>query len=258
MPVWFEPVSAPKAVRAARLLSLLDFVSPNEAELAAMAAAVRRQAGSGQRQQQQGQQQQSAGGSSCPRPPGGKPAGTSAAGPQSARAAAAEAALRPLLPDLATLLQAGVRHVVLTLGADGAALCTLAPGAQAVAGGWWHAVVLQGSASTWQRHLQPAADAPHCCYHTACLPAVCHLPALPATVVNCSGAGDCLVAGCLYGLAQGLSAEASLAHGTAAAHAAVQSASNVPPGLDAAAVARVAAAALAQRTLLRLPLPPGC
>lgn len=39
-----------------------------------------------------------------------------------------------MLPDVATLLLAGVRHVVLTLGADGAALCTLAPGHRAVAG----------------------------------------------------------------------------------------------------------------------------
>jgi hypothetical protein len=40
-PVWFEPVSAPKSTRATALLSLLSFISPNEQELAAMAAAVR-------------------------------------------------------------------------------------------------------------------------------------------------------------------------------------------------------------------------
>ena len=86
-------------------------------------------------------------------------------------------------------------------------------------------------------------------------PAVCHMPALPATVVNCSGAGDCLVAGCLFALSRGLAAEAALAHGIATAHAAVQSQTNVPAGLDAAAVARRAAAAAARRQVVQLPLP---
>lgn len=42
-----------------------------------------------------------------------------------------------MLPDIATLLMAGVRHVVLTLGADGAALCTLAANQRAVTGKLW-------------------------------------------------------------------------------------------------------------------------
>lgn len=36
---------------------------------------------------------------------------------------------------------------------------------------------------------------------------------LPAAVVNASGAGDCLVAGCLWSLMQGLSPIDALAHG---------------------------------------------
>lgn len=40
--------------------------------------------------------------------------------------------------DLGTLLLAGVRHVVLTLGADGAALCTLSPGRQHITGKAMH------------------------------------------------------------------------------------------------------------------------
>lgn len=73
-------------------------------------------------------------------------------------------------------------------------------------------------------------------------------------MVNCSGAGDCLVAGCLFALAQGLPAEQALAHGVAAAREAVQSSSNVPAALDAAAVRRGAAAALARQRVMQLPL----
>lgn len=252
VPVWFEPVSVPKSTKAAPLLSCITYASPNEKELAAMAAAVRRQ------QQPGGQQQQcgcrggcgcggsGSGGGTCCTCKGGsctegcccccctapccdsgcgrKAAAGGAAGgngrsakPDAMAASPAEAALRAMLPDIATLLLAGLRHLVLTLGADGAALCTLAPGGRAVE--------------------------------------VLHVPALPASVVNCSGAGDCLVAGCLFGLAQGLPAAHALCYGVAAATAAVQSDSNVPRGLDAAAARSAAAQARAKSTALRLPLP---
>lgn len=170
VPVWFEPVSVPKSTKAAPLLSCITYASPNEKELAAMAAAVRRQ------QQPGGQQQQcgcrggcgcggsGSGGGTCCTCKGGsctegcccccctapccdsgcgrKAAAGGAAGgngrsakPDAMAASPAEAALRAMLPDIATLLLAGLRHLVLTLGADGAALCTLAPGGRAVEGG---------------------------------------------------------------------------------------------------------------------------
>ena len=40
-----------------------------------------------------------------------------------------------------------------------------------------------------------------------------HMPALPARVVNCCGAGDCLAAGVLMRLTEGGSAADALAHG---------------------------------------------
>ena len=61
-------------------------------------------------------------------------------------------------------LQEGVEYVVLTMGSQGAALCTLGD-------------------------------------HRRVLLAV-HLPALPVNIVNTNGAGDCLVAGCLASLLQ--------------------------------------------------------
>ena len=72
-------------------------------------------------------------------------------------------------------MQAGVKHVILTLGSQGAALCTL------------HASGTQVTAQ--------------------------HLPAVPAQVVNTNGAGDCLVAGSLAYLMQGRSALPAVAFG---------------------------------------------
>ena len=40
VPIWFEPVSVPKSVRASKVLGLLTFISPNAHELIAMALAV--------------------------------------------------------------------------------------------------------------------------------------------------------------------------------------------------------------------------
>ncbi len=59
-----------------------------------------------------------------------------------------------------------------------------------------------------------------------------HFPALPASIVNLSGAGDCLVAGALVALSAGSDVATALAHGVSAAKWAVESQSNVPPRLS--------------------------
>lgn len=243
-------MSPPKAVRATRVLSLLAYISPNEAELAAMAEAVQQQgpggscsscgaAGSGggsaagdavlevpsapggnisgpQQAWQQQQQQQAAcssgGKDGCAACSACHMSGSDALPPDVA------AAIAPLRPHIATLLRAGVLHIVLTLGPLGAVLCTL--------------------------HPPPRPD----------LLLLQHLPALPAEVVNLSGAGDCLVAGCLYGLVRGRRPLEALACGVAAAKAAVESAANVPPGLSAAAVEAGATALLARAARAAVPL----
>ena len=134
--------------------------------------------------------------------------GSSRAEPLPANVAAA---VEPLMEHAAVLLRAGVKHIVLTLGPLGAALCTLCP------------------------------DNPSS--------AICvqHVPALSAKVVNCSGAGDCLVAGCLFGLTQGRSPLQALACGVAASRAAIESTLNVPPQLSAAQVERGAQEVLARK-----------
>lgn len=73
------------------------------------------------------------------------------------------------------LLQAGVKNVILTLGPQGAALCTLPQSGKGL--------IIQ------------------------------HLPAATAKIVNTNGAGDCLVAGSLAYLLQGKSALQALAFG---------------------------------------------
>lgn len=135
MPVWFEPVSVPKSTRATALLSQLTYISPNKMELAAMAEAAR------QHQQQLHEVAVQASSYDLRKLTGssGSAAASSqgwahAAAPTATVTGTAEAALHGMLPDIATLLLAGVHHIVLTLGADGAALCTLAPGRQAVTG----------------------------------------------------------------------------------------------------------------------------
>ena len=40
MPIWFEPVSVPKSVRASKVLDCLTYISPNAHELVSMATAV--------------------------------------------------------------------------------------------------------------------------------------------------------------------------------------------------------------------------
>ena len=76
-------------------------------------------------------------------------------------------------------LKAGVKHVVVTLGVDGAAL--------------YHGT----SSGACQIH---------------------HMPALPAKVRNTNGAGDCLVAGTCMRLLQGATAVAALAFGVVSLH----------------------------------------
>ena len=71
--------------------------------------------------------------------------------------------------------QTGVKHVALTMGNQGAALCTISSCGRKV--------VAQ------------------------------HVPAVPASIVNTSGAGDCLVAGTLARLVQGATPSGALAFG---------------------------------------------
>ncbi|KAL0023079.1 hypothetical protein WJX79_010274 [Trebouxia sp. C0005] len=110
--------------------------------------------------------------------------------------------LHLLVPFLTSVLKAGVKHVMLTLGSQGAALCTLRSGTDVLAQ---------------------------------------HLPALPARIVNTNGAGDCLVAGSLACLVQGQTPISALAFGMAVAKEGLEGEGNVPAELSAQAHALSAA-----------------
>ncbi|EIE24488.1 Ribokinase-like protein [Coccomyxa subellipsoidea C-169] len=156
VPIWYEPVSAAKAVRATLALHMMDYISPNAKELTAMAEALISAPARQQRFQS---------GANDPRQNW----------PTLGASEAAGNAVELLSPQLCTVLHAGVGCVVLTLGHLGAALCTLS------GDGRWLEIGF--------------------------------MAAPPARVVNTSGAGDCLVAGALFGLLRGCSPTEALAHG---------------------------------------------
>lgn len=122
--VWFEPVSVPKAARVAGALHLLDYISPNAAELISMSEAVRQRGSAqapqqpetskhwsseGQRADQQMRQQlhQQQQPEDC--------SGSGTAGRRR---------VLELQQHIGRVLDAGVKRIVLTLGADGAAICS--------------------------------------------------------------------------------------------------------------------------------------
>lgn len=120
VPVWFEPVSVPKAGRVAGALHVLEYISPNAAELIAISEAVARQhlSRSGQISQDQMRQEQYG--------------GQQQVGERLQRfrldqeeVTAGGRKVMELEHHLKRVLEAGIRSIVLTLGADGAAICSL-------------------------------------------------------------------------------------------------------------------------------------
>lgn len=187
--LWFEPVSTSKASRAVDVLPLLDFVSPNIAELIAMATAV---------------VEHSPGRNSNIKVGSNKELDFS----QRSDIQLIDSILHREQPHLQIILEKGVKYIVLTMGGNGAALCSF------------------------------SADRLHI--------AVDHFPALPATVRNCSGAGDCLVAGMVHSLLRGSSPRVAMAYGMAVASKAVESKANVPPSLSAFDMERLAEISIKQ------------
>jgi sugar/nucleoside kinase (ribokinase family) len=131
------------------------------------------------------------------------------------------------LPDVETILQAGVGSVLLSLGADGCALCHRKHGLFDHLRAALHVPAAVPAGGVPAPHtMAPAASSEQAVH-------VVYVPARPCTVVNVNGAGDCLFAGLLAGLLRGLSAERAVCFGAAAAAAACACAENVPVGLGA-------------------------
>jgi receptor expression-enhancing protein 5/6 len=153
--VWFEPVSVAKSIRATKVLAKLDFTSPNAGECRAMANAVRARAG---------------------------------VAPLPMDSSVFEFrniddAVSTMCDDVGTLLRAGVRRVVLTLGSLGCVLVNKSDGGD---GSWRHVPALTDGAGR---------------------------PPLRSLV----GAGDALVAGAVAALMAGRGEEAAMAVGVVSA-----------------------------------------
>ncbi|XP_041015784.1 pseudouridine kinase isoform X1 [Juglans microcarpa x Juglans regia] len=214
IPVWFEPVSVSKSRRIASVANLqliwrfmqVSIASPNEDELVAMANAL-----------------------SCANvfPP-----------IERGNKYSAESLFQKLKPAIWLLLEKGIRMVVLTLGSDGVFLCSR--GGPTVkraslerikafdSSGRLYKVVTSSCPPHWHDATDLERDS-----HLFAV----HFPALPASVVRLTGAGDCLVGGTLASICAGLNIMQSVAVGIAAAKAAVEAEANVPGAFSLATIA---------------------
>ncbi|KAM6557364.1 hypothetical protein CsatB_004383 [Cannabis sativa] len=138
-----------------------------------------------------------------------------------------ESLLQRLKPAIRVLLKNGIKFVVVTLGSKGMLLCS------------------NGEPRfTSVDHKGYKQDVTACprklfsdCTKSETLLFAIHLPALPASVVRLTGAGDCLVGGTLSSICAGLDVIQSLAVGIAASKTAVEAKANVPNVLDLASIA---------------------
>ncbi|KAK3021788.1 hypothetical protein RJ639_045110, partial [Escallonia herrerae] len=200
IPVWFEPVSVAKSKRVASVAKYITFASPNEDELIAMANAL--SFGDLFRPVQI-----SGGKSKC----------------------SIESLFQMLKPAIWVLLEKGIKVVVLTLGSNGVLLC-------AKVGPSFKKISLK------RKKPQGFGRQLHELVNSTCPPGrffsakteessnlfAVHIPAISASVVRRTGAGDCLVGGTLASICAGLDVMQSLAVGVAAAKAAVEVETNVP------------------------------
>ncbi|MQL83014.1 hypothetical protein Taro_015496, partial [Colocasia esculenta] len=208
IPVWFEPVSVSKSKRIAPIAKHVTFASPNEAELFAMANAL------------------SSGDAQCSYKNIGE-------------RQSVEDLLQDLKPAICILLEKGIKFLVVTLGADGVFLCS-GDGAE-----FSKSYVDTGSSSSGLR-LCEIVNENFPSKQSACTinpeqiknhAYILHLPALPASVMSLTGAGDCLVGGTLASVCAGLNVMQSIAVGISAATAAVETRFNVPHQYDLTRIA---------------------
>lgn len=228
VPIWFEPVSVSKSLRYAAISNNINYVSPNEAELVAMA--------NGNTNTEE----------------------VLSVGvlKNDDRQISIHALIQHLEKHILVLLQKGVTYVVLTLGRHGVVLCSEVCNLENSCNWDWRTLARNdfGHFSRKARQnysdggfklfsgqdlqvgtcdasgIQSSNDSNSCfrpidvCY--------VHFPALPASVVSASGAGDCFVAGALTALCLRKGVYSSMAYGIAVATEAIQSELNVPSDLS--------------------------
>lgn len=132
-----------------------------------------------------------------------------------------------LRPAILVLLENGIKVVIVTLGSNGALLCSKSNPNKALSinrkfpesGVIFKRVQLTCSPNRF--------SGPGLSYGSSLF--AMHFPTVPAKVKKLTGAGDCLVGGTVASLSNGLELFQSLAVGIASAKAAVESDDNVPP-----------------------------
>lgn len=198
IPVWFEPVSVAKATRIASVAKYITITSPNEHELISMANAL----------------------SPC------EEFRAMLKNITKMKEQSVDSSFHMLKPAIRLLLAEGIKLLVVTLGPNGVFLC-FGAGFKFVR----HPV------SSSQRQLYEMLDKNHLpdWYRTSLSSGArhshsyaFHLPALPASVVSLTGAGDCLVGGILASICSGLDIVQSVAIGIAVAKVTVECETNVP------------------------------
>lgn len=199
-PVWFEPVSVTKSARIASIVGSITCASPNENELIAMANALSSQEklSSVQREAKTGKYLESI-----------------------------ESLFDLLKPAILILMRKGIKILVVTLGSDGVFLCFKA------AADLTRKITKNKDEAHHSRSLYELFNKHHRSFpgleqmnssHSYFF----HFPAIDASVVSLTGAGDCLVGGILSSLCSGLDIMQSTAVGVATAKAAVEAFDNVP------------------------------
>ncbi|KAK9287429.1 hypothetical protein L1049_015850 [Liquidambar formosana] len=208
IPLWFEPVSVAKSKRIASVVHYITFASPNEDELIAMANAL------------------SCGELFQP-----------IQRDNSKTKSSIESLFRMLKPAIWVLLEKGIKIVVVTLGSNGVFLCSK--------GGLGCMKIGLKRTKPYGFGRQLYETMTSSCPSNRFFGArgfegnlfAVHFPALPASVVRLTGAGDCLVGGVLASICAGLDVFQSVAVGIAAAKAAVESEANVPNEYSLAKIA---------------------
>ncbi|XP_022896887.1 uncharacterized protein LOC111410666 isoform X1 [Olea europaea var. sylvestris] len=200
-PVWFEPVSVVKSKRIASVAQYISFASPNEDELVSMANAL-----------------------SC------QDNFLPVKRDCSSTKLSTGLLFQMLKPAIWVLLEKGIRVVIVTLGSDGVFLfCKEMHGFKRrdFMGNKPHSFSAQ-LYSTVNSSCPPSRFVSSLPSDGSSLLFAVHFPALPASVVKLTGAGDCLVGGALSSFCAGLDIMQSVAVGIAAARAAVEAETNVP------------------------------
>lgn len=209
VPVLFEPVSVAKSSRIAPIAEYITCTSPNEMELIAMANTL---SAPGRYNFVKLEQ--------C-----------------NNKTEAVDYLFKMLSPAMFFLLEKGIKLLLVTLGSNGVFICckehvNFMKGEQKCKMTPYSAQLLgklEGcSPFSMPVNLSREGSSRTCVFH---------LPAISASVVSLTGAGDCLVGGVLSSLCGGLDIMQSVAVGIAIAKASVESEANIPDNFCGASIA---------------------